>query len=331
MKNKLISIIIPVYNGEKYLADCIESVINQTYQNLEIIIVNDGSTDATAAICTKYAEINEKIKVLNIINNGVSNARNIGVHAATGEYIGFVDSDDTIDCDMYEKLMLLYEKDAVDLAICGYRYVFDRNKMNETLVNSENSKIFSQKDTYYQILLDNSFKGFAVNKLYKTTILKKMAENDELFDCNIHICEDLLFNCNYLKYCSKTAYFSGRKYKYYMNDSSAYHQKFNDNWLTILSASEKIMNIYKNNCKENYILACSNYIGSNFEILKKLKISKCNDTQIKKMCQKNINTYYLNVLLSSKVPLKNKIKFIIYKVDPCLILKIKKFIKMMRW
>ena len=100
----MISVIIPIYNVEKYLTKCIESVINQTYKNLEIILVNDGSTDNSKEIIDKYSSIDSRIKVINKKNGGLSDARNVGIELAKGEYITFLDSDDWIELNMYEKL-----------------------------------------------------------------------------------------------------------------------------------------------------------------------------------------------------------------------------------
>ena len=113
---KKISIIVPIYNTEKYLQRCIESLINQTYQNLEIILVNDGSTDNSEKICAKYKKTDNRIKVFSKVNGGQSSARNLALENITGDYIGFVDSDDWIALDTYEYLMNIIEKNSADIA-----------------------------------------------------------------------------------------------------------------------------------------------------------------------------------------------------------------------
>ena len=99
-----ISVVVPVYNVEKYLEKCVNSIVNQTYKNLEIILVDDGATDNSGKLCDELAKIDNRIKVYHKENGGLSDARNYGVERATGDYIGFVDSDDYIDAEMYEKL-----------------------------------------------------------------------------------------------------------------------------------------------------------------------------------------------------------------------------------
>ena len=118
--NDLISVIVPVYNVEKYLRQCLESIINQTYKNLEIILVDDGSTDNSGNICEEYAPKDNRIKVIHKTNSGLSSARNAGLDICTGEYIGFVDSDDWLEPDMYEILHDKMIEDQADIVNCGF-------------------------------------------------------------------------------------------------------------------------------------------------------------------------------------------------------------------
>lgn len=117
--NKKISVIVPVYNGEKYLEKCINSLVNQTYQNLEIILIDDGSTDRSGKICDSFAKLDERIVVIHQSNLGVSSARNNGIKVSTGFYIAFVDSDDSVDTQMYEKMIEYLEKNNLGIVMCG--------------------------------------------------------------------------------------------------------------------------------------------------------------------------------------------------------------------
>lgn len=131
----VISVVVPVYNTEPYLKRCIKSILGQTYQNLEILCVDDGSSDRSGQILDEFAKCDSRIKVFHTENMGVSSARNIALTAATGRYIGFVDSDDYIAPDYYEKLAGALQKDAVDIATCSY-YLDD----NQKIVRAENRK-----------------------------------------------------------------------------------------------------------------------------------------------------------------------------------------------
>ena len=125
-----VSIIVPIYNSEKYLPQCIESILNQTYKNFELILVNDGSTDNSLSICESYAQKDERIEILNLQHNGVSNARNNGISKAKGEFICFVDSDDKIEKDFLLVLTNLQNKYNSDIAEVDFKYLNDNSKKN---------------------------------------------------------------------------------------------------------------------------------------------------------------------------------------------------------
>ena len=161
----LISIIIPVYKVEKYLEKCIQSVINQTYENLQIILVDDGSPDNCGKICDEYAKKDHRIEVIHKSNGGLSDARNKGLEIAKGEYIGFVDSDDYIESDMYEVLYNLLKQYNVDVSICNF-YTVSQGKI--AIKNADNGiKEYNRIEILKEILLDNDIQSYAWNKLYK--------------------------------------------------------------------------------------------------------------------------------------------------------------------
>ena len=128
----LISVIVPVYNIEAYLRKCIDSILAQTYTNLEIILVDDGSTDNSGEICNEYAAKDARIRVIHKGNGGLSSARNTGIDIATGKYIGFVDSDDYLAPDMYEKLLGAIVNNHADISVCNVHHVDE----NEELISS---------------------------------------------------------------------------------------------------------------------------------------------------------------------------------------------------
>ncbi len=139
MKQALISIVIPVYKVEPYLSKCIDSILAQTYTNLEIILVDDGSPDNCPKICDEYAKLDNRIIVIHKENGGLSDARNAGIRIVTGEYIGFVDSDDYIDAKMYEILAQKITKYEADISICSYIKIFEKSekKLYKKLINQD--------------------------------------------------------------------------------------------------------------------------------------------------------------------------------------------------
>ena len=160
--NDLISVIIPIYNVEKFLSFCIDSIVNQTYKNLEIILVDDGSTDNSGKICDEYALKDNRIKVMHKQNGGVSSARNVGLNIAKGKYIGFVDSDDYVENDMFEILHNLIIKNNVDISCCN-KFVFKKNKFTASKnFPNDTSLLFNEvlnnpkHDFYVTVTVSNS-------------------------------------------------------------------------------------------------------------------------------------------------------------------------------
>lgn len=141
MEQEKISVIIPVYNVEEYLGKCLDSVINQTYKNLEIIIVCDGASDICKQICEKYREKDERIVVIHTPNQGISGARNTGMKRVTGSLIGFVDSDDIIHKTMYEELYNNMKKQEADMVICQYEPFYNEKKIKGKEEDIRNTSI----------------------------------------------------------------------------------------------------------------------------------------------------------------------------------------------
>ena len=165
-----ISIIVPIYKVENYIDKCIISITEQTYKNLEIILVDDGSPDKCPEICEKYAKKDNRIKVIHKKNGGLSDARNAGLKVATGKYIGFVDSDDYIEKDMYQVLYNNLIKTNSDISIVNLKEVKE-NEIIENNIKDEQNIIEYNKLEALKKLIENKIKSYAWNKLYKKEIL----------------------------------------------------------------------------------------------------------------------------------------------------------------
>lgn len=178
MKQPLISVIIPVYGVEKYIAQCLESVIDQTYKNLEIIVINDGTKDRSAEIAKEYAAKDSRIKVYDFKNGGLSVARNRGLEIATGEYISYLDSDDWLDTKMYETLLETAMKNEADMVKCG---IIETNGAAEEKITFSDVKIINNEQ---HKAFENYFKGIlwtlAWNGLYKRELAKKVKFPDNV-------------------------------------------------------------------------------------------------------------------------------------------------------
>lgn len=167
--DSLISVIVPIYNVEKYLDRCVDSIINQTYKNLEIILVDDGSPDNCPQMCDDYAKIDNRIKVVHKENGGLSDARNVGMKVATGEYVSFIDSDDYISLDFYETLLETIVDNDSDIVECGVVKFYEDNNFDEY---SDDLKVtnYDTLDGLEGLINENPFKQHVWNKLYKSNI-----------------------------------------------------------------------------------------------------------------------------------------------------------------
>ena len=173
MMNKVICVIVPVYNVEQYLDQCINSILEQTYKNLEIILVDDGSTDKSGIMCDQYAKIDNRIKVIHKNNGGLSDARNAGMKVATGDYIAFVDSDDFISTDMYKVLAELIEQNDADIAIANWCGFYNGKEVSKERTGK--ILIFEEMETLeFLIYGKNNYKiSLSVwDRLYRREIVK---------------------------------------------------------------------------------------------------------------------------------------------------------------
>lgn len=171
---KTVSVVIPVYNVEKYLPECLDSVIDQTYKNLQIIIVDDGSTDSSGKICDEYAEKDNRIIVVHQKNAGAGAAKNTGLELIDGEYFSIIDSDDYIELDMYEKMINSLEKYNADIVQCLFRNVFVNDSFDRKYkIKSNYPKVLTSKNFLKEYLYDWKYAIFW-NKLFKSSLLKEI-------------------------------------------------------------------------------------------------------------------------------------------------------------
>lgn len=226
MIEKKVSIIIPVYNVEKYLKKCIESILNQTYDNLEVILVNDGSIDSSRDICLHYAQNNDRIVYIEQKNLGPSAARNKGIDKAEGEYIQFIDADDYLPPDSVKKLVEAI--DISDFVIAGYyNLTLKYEGIIEKKVNSEWNGLYTKKEllSNWGDLVNKGMFHYTWNKLYKSNVVK----NKIKFNEDVKISEDMIFNIDYLSMVNKINIINTPVYYhiYYNHDSltKKYHSE----------------------------------------------------------------------------------------------------------
>lgn len=224
MKMPLISVIVPVYKVELYLERCVSSIINQTYKNLEIILVDDGSPDNCGEICDEFKLQDNRIVVIHQKNMGLSAARNVGISKSTGDYITFVDSDDYIENDTYEKVADAINKFDSDLVFFREKSVDESGKTIYINGDTPSGEIFEiSKDEAAQLIIGRQINGMC-DKVYKASVL-----NGLLFKVGHMYGEDFIYNLYALSRVEKISYVDQIKYSYVMNNSSVTHKSFNKN------------------------------------------------------------------------------------------------------
>lgn len=239
MKMK-VSVIVPIHNAEKTLSRCVESLLAQSYKNLEVILVNDGSTDGSLEICQSFVEIDSRVVIIDKKRSGVSSARNIGLTASTGDFVQFVDADDTIQPNMTEKLVKNIFETNADIVVCGY------NRISGKCINTKQPKsaIYSDplafKDAFIE-LYKNALFNAPWNKLYRRDKIKT------LFDESISIGEDLLFNLAYFSICDKISVISDGLYNYNATSQNSLAGKYDDSLLaTQITLNKKVQEFFEN-------------------------------------------------------------------------------------
>lgn len=237
--NKCVSIIIPVYNASKYLEKCLDSIINQTYQNIEIITINDGSKDNSLEILNEYASKDNRIKIIDKENGGVSSARNIGIDMATGKYIMFIDADDYIEKDMLEVMHRQIEEQDAQICLCGMNVVSLDNKVRQTYMYDTLDSVIDSKEDYIEHLQLN-WAPFC--KLIDKELVKNIR-----YDKNIAIAEDLLFNAMIIKENEsfKVAICNEAFYNYVDVPTSVMKSSYNSKMLQGLETEEKVYYMLK--------------------------------------------------------------------------------------
>ena len=208
----MISVIVPVHNAATYLADCIKSVLDQTYPDFELLLIDDGSTDQSGAICDSYAKKDERIKVVHNKNHGVSYTRNAGLALSVGKYIAFCDADDEYKPDYLMALYHAMQSSGADMVICNYSIL---RGTSEKSVCSRPSGVIGKEEIYRRIFIDNTIGGFVWNKFFKRDLLQ-----DIRFDENMQICEDTYFVCRFLQKARKVEYVGTPLYLYRLHADS---------------------------------------------------------------------------------------------------------------
>ena len=228
----LITVVVPVYKVEKYIDRCVNSIIDQTYKNLEIILVDDGSPDKCGKICDDYAKKDDRIVVIHKENGGLSDARNAGIHAANGKYITFIDSDDYIKNDYVEFLYNLIIENDVMISICSHTVIYDTGLKIEK--ETGEFSVLDTKTAIKRILYDDNIDISAWAKMYDIKLF------DDIEYPKGRLFEDSAVTCRILSKCEKVAIGSKSKYFYMIRSDSITNAKFNKKKMDLITSTEEM-------------------------------------------------------------------------------------------
>ena len=290
-----ISIIVPVYNVEAYLERCVESILSQTYTNFELLLINDGSTDASGYLCDQLALRDQRIRVIHKENGGLSAARNTGIDYASSDLIGFIDSDDYIDEDMYETLYRHLRESNADLSMCGHYDVF--HQIPEKQVSEIKTWELSSEEAIKIVMEAKILSVTAVNKLYKKELFNHLR-----FEVG---------KIRLLDQCQKVVATNEKKYYYVHRENSITTQKFSLKFLNVIEAYEQNANIIREHYPAIADVATMRLNWAHFYVLDRLLI----DSDFKDKLLEDKLIHYLkqnrvNILRDARFTNARKISFL---------------------
>ncbi|MED4230140.1 glycosyltransferase family 2 protein [Priestia megaterium] len=308
-----VSVIVPIYNVEELLPKCLRSIINQSLKNIEIILVNDGSTDSSGNICERFAEKDNRIKIIHKKNGGLSDARNAGLDIATGRYIGFVDSDDYIHKDMYKILLEAIVSHECDIAEGGYKEVYaDEVISQESILVSE--KIYEKKSALVSAIVDHHCRTYVWNKLYKRELWKDIRfPYGKLF-------EDTFTTYKVINQSSKIIKLDRTLYYYYQRENSIVNSKFTVRKLDQHEALDEMMQFIEEEYHEFAPITCIKYFSQSLNNLQEVLINRKNidnsnvliDNLSKALVEGKFNKYLReDIKIRSKLLLNADYEFLI--------------------
>lgn len=315
MNEEKISIIVPVYNVEAYLERCVESILKQTYTNLEILLVNDGSTDKSGELCDKLALRDHRIRVIHKENGGLSDARNRGIDEASSNLIGFIDSDDYIDEDMYETLYRQMVASKADLSMCGHYDVY--HQIPEKQVAEIKTWELMPEEAIKMVMEAKILSVTAVNKLYKKALFEQLR-----FRIG-KIAEDAFIMVDLIHQCSKIVATNEKKYYYVHRENSITTQKFSLKFLNVIEAYEQNAKIISENYPDLYDVAIMRLNWAYFYVLDRLLVD--NDFKDKVLEDRLISYLKKNkrsILMDSRFTRARKMSFLVLCLSRKLYLKI---------
>ena len=305
VSNPLITVVIPAYNVEKYIERCIKTVVNQTYENIEIILVDDGSPDNCPKICDKWAKKDNRIIVIHKENGGLSDARNAGIDIAKGEYITFIDSDDYIEKDYVEFLYNMIKEDKTDLSICSHTVIYETGKIieKETKVRD----VLPKEEVLYQILYDCGIDLSAWAKLYSIKLFKNVRYPKG------RVFEDAATTYKLIDQCDKISVGSFSKYNYIIRKNSISTNAFSPKKMDLITSTTEMTDYLRKKYPKLNSACDRRLMYAYLSTLTQLAKSNAKDKTNKKIMMDYINNNRKKVLKDKKIPKRDRVALICTK------------------
>lgn len=305
MDNNLISVIVPVYNVSEYLEECCRAIISQTYSNLEIILVDDGSTDGSDKICDYYEKLDDRIKVIHKPNGGLSSARNSGLEIASGSYISFIDSDDYPRQEMMEKLVSCFDSYDLDVVCCNYSSTKTPNKLDGRI------SVLGKNKAISYLLDDGGYRCFAWNKMYRRSMFKNIKYPEgKLF-------EDIGTTYKIFKISNRVCYINEDLYYYRQRESSITSVNYNSKSKDVIDAinfvlkdSSQILN------KDEYSRLTAGYCHYYLSYLKKAMLADEESKEEINYYRKFVLRVLSDVKRSEGISIKEKNEILLFLSSP---------------
>jgi glycosyltransferase involved in cell wall biosynthesis len=306
MGNSKISIIVPVFNVVNYLSECLESILSQTYSNIEVVLVDDGSTDDSPWICDEFARRDERVKVIHQQNSGVSNARNNGIKAATGNFLAFVDSDDYIESDTYEKLMALQEKYDSDISISNR--ILHASVEVPKHITVHNGKKAMKDLLAMKMDTENYLPCSMCGGIYRRELF-----DDVLFPSDIHHFEDYLMQVLLVNKANTIVVTTEAFYHYRIREGSANHVNYNQKTASCLLIADRLRDMHVITDRQQYTDVASYFIAKCYFT----SITSTNaDKDLQQHLRRKIYVNKGNIIKSNSIKPTHKVALLSYCLFP---------------
>ena len=314
----IVSIIVPFYNTPKaYIIQCLKSLSSQTYQQIEILIIDDGSTMENAQMLDELIKFDSRIRVFHKSNGGVSSARNYGLNQSVGNYICFVDSDDWVEPEFVEVLISAIKRNTSQLAACNWIAEYEGHK-TEVKKRINDEICYDREGAYHSIIRSTRISGFLCNKIFEKNLVTQMLNE------NYHYCEDLVFVAHYLENINKMSYCNSQLYHYRQgSDNATSDMTYNNRILSLLPAYQEVEQIYSSQQLKDLPWVRKNVLKIALNLRARYKLNKIKNEKILNQIERVIKLHMADILTSSKIPFSEKVNVVMTWIIPVFMFRIK--------